>query len=1301
MSSEEKGYVVCLLKYMIDASTSDPSCLDKQSGNPKAICLGYFGRADIVPITQFKDYMRVASENDAEFVGSRKQLLLYPFGEGIANQIKLTDSSLPHDLPFQPADGEQHPCFCCLSILNVNQLLKDKMDNDGIRTIAQCLSDQIKSYTNDTPLSYAVMGLLGTEDICVILLSDSFPAISGVIEHLRGLIDLNSKELVISNSHSVIMVDYSGQAQSPVWGTTDAEIRFSLKTADGLTYLETIKNHITAQPNTPMVVLESHVGEYDAVIRCPASALSANLYGQTGLLNYANKDYRNAAYQSETILYQEINSMTCVHTEVKLPSSRSAEPDSTAQLPFSEMKKFVDGAVAEINSNMLGTEDDPQDTIAYIRLGLFRLLKDFMRIASIPFGGTFQQDLYVQFRVAVNAIVFAAKRYKAANGLKMGAKEDFDNTFSLVVNALSNSMQAASQIDRLSFEEQQSHLQNTGAYHKVLLAYYGIVKDILSLLYAIKRKENSKQPILIPLLSFGHTPIIFSEPYPSTYEGQPAKLICITLPYQALSNIPKHIGLLVHELFHYSTPTDRELRNQAAGEFLISVAFQQFLCAVASRRNGSDQAGRDVFLFYQKEFLSVVEKMYDNIHKNQVKCFSSVNPDSKVDPSKYALDSGMFFRTIHMALLPHSGAMEEAVKALYCSAWAELREQLQSKTNISAGISSLFALDQDFTSEEETLASIQEIYEQVLPTFLPSVKSHLTAYEKALREVPPDLFDIGFVMHEKQNKRKAQQYLWQIHGIRRDKLYYNYYNKADGSKFDGNTIRIGIVLDYLIFGFANPKAVPSFEEMSKQISDYLEQWYSDNPSWQIEERNQVREFIASEYEAYHSESIFVNIMLKNYLEPIARQIQGLSSNEDMAAIMQRLSDFYSQYYTALEVECKEKRTTDLFNLAICIIEYYQKQPTLAVLCQACVAPSTEFPATNLAPEDINNPFEGRWEHKAKALHPKDLSGQIVRAYTNMVPKGGSTPLWFRGQEKESWPLLPGIMRDGDKKLFSKDHGFLPGMRRMLTLAKAKILPQGENFHQAEWLAFLQHNEFKTNLLDWSEDLYSALFFAIESWMKDPEVVPKEDASISVFNPILFNLAQDMLEKRQKFNEDRSDPEAKENYQDSFKRLCKYLKTGVDTSEEYAIPLFTNSENDVKYKAYFDLDPDSKDTQGPIRYPIAAMTPANSERMKKQAGAFVFFDVHSKPDDSESSYAYLDLKHIQVEYQKIVKTDPPPCVSNVPHPRPFLVTITLNRDKRRDFINYIHAIGIRKHKMYPEIDKLVDDITKQAFYGLEP
>ena len=327
----------------------------------------------------------------------------------------------------------------------------------------------------------------------------------------------------------------------------------------------------------------------------------------------------------------------------------------------------MERSVKEINRCIQDGVSDSE----HISQVLYRLLKDFMYIESIPFGGSFQQDLYVQFHGAINAVVYAAQQYQRLSKKDAGeARRRFDSAFPQIINALNGSMKAASQIDRLYFEEQQSHLQNTGVYHKVLLAYYGIVKVLLQFVYGISRKRDSSQPVLIPLLSFGHAQIVCSRAFDTKYEEKPARLLCITLPYQALSNIPKYIGPLAHEIFHYSAPADRTLKNEAAGKCLTAVAFKYFLDQVGAASKCEGQAGAILFNEYRMEFLNVTADLFDNIMCNLVRQYpTDLLPIPPEDNVSSAISSEAFSSAFVKRCPRRSGRMSE-IRLSNCTARA-------------------------------------------------------------------------------------------------------------------------------------------------------------------------------------------------------------------------------------------------------------------------------------------------------------------------------------------------------------------------------------------------------------------------------------------------------------------------------------------------------------------------------------------------------------------------------------------------------------------------------------------------------
>jgi len=1288
---------------MIGESEGNQDQWDILSGNKQPISLGYFGRVDVAPVNQFKEYMALASMHDADFTGSRKQLLLYPLDGETSGQITIRPAGEDEKnrLPFQPAGGG-NPYFCCLSILNINQQVKDRMLHQlgyekGIRQIAKCISQQLDQFAAEPAaiqkgwkLNHAVMGLLGTEDLCIITLSDHFEMLTGAINHCRGLIDKNNPGTppVVVNSHSILMVDYGVQLedaeQTLRWGTAIAEIHFSLKTAEGKFYLQQLLKDIEAHASGYPVKLETRMGEYDAVIRCPASALGPYLYSYNGEMNYRNVEYRSKVYQSETILYTEEAS---VKIEVELGDKQADSPRQSDTDSVNSMKEYLEDAVKQINKSILGTEDDPHGDTAYIRQMLFRLLKDFMQISSIPFGGTFQQDLHIQFQASVNAVEYAAHMYHETKVAGPKAQTKFDTTVSRIIDALSNSMQAASQIDRLCFEEQPSHLLNTGAYHKVLVAYYGIVKEFLTIIYALPHQKDSQQPLLIPLLSFGYTRVIQSEMFDTFYKASgrdtPARLICIILPYQALTNVPKYIGPLAHEIFHYATPTDRTLRNDAVGKCLTAAALKLFLSEAASGiPELPEPFGLYIFNRYRQDFLNVVDGMFQNTMVN-IRQFEDSQPfafraDGKTD-KRQATRSDLLFSSMYYALTPQqTGSPQEA---LYCESWLELRSLLRKRKDVDEAVQTFFQMN---LSEEDARTHAFRCYHKNLALNAHAIQRYLFTYEMALREIPPDLFDIFCVMHGKANELKAKQYLWQIHSIRSDRLYYYSTGEDDRTVayLGGNPIRIGLILDYLIFGALDEKKLQDLGMRRERIKKLLQSWYGKDLSGQSGRQAQEREknlrAITNDYARYDTESFFANIMLGSYFQQIWEQLSLLLQIECIEKKITKLTDFYRRYYDALDCADEALDTTSIFDLAIQMIETYQQQPKLDRLLvnqdSTLVQKSVAGPSGYLTTRGSERKFELR------ALSPASLQDCVLRAYEYMHLYELKAPIWFRGQRLERWDLFPVVMRKYN------EHGFLREMRRVLTLAKGKILPQGRDFCKAEWLALLRHYEFPANLLDWSEDLLTALYFALEDWIKDRSKPLEGDAAIYMLNPILFNLASNMLARERELQQTSA---VREDYQKSRERLLTYLQTGQDNGLDYAIPLFNSNEDTLQYARYFDLSLKEEPESSKIYLPIAARTPANNDRMKMQSGAFTFCDVLAKIDDKTDSYRAHELTCIQNDYFASIRKD-------IPSPIPFLFKIILNSSNSQEFVRYIHAIGMRKYRVYPELVSLKEDIVTQGF-----
>ena len=102
-------------------------------------------------------------------------------------------------------------------------------------------------------------------------------------------------------------------------------------------------------------------------------------------------------------------------------------------------------------------------------------------------------------------------------------------------------------------------------------------------------------------------------------------------------------------------------------------------------------------------------------------------------------------------------------------------------------------------------------------------------------------------------------------------------------------------------------------------------------------------------------------------------------------------------------------------------------------------------------------------------------------------------LWFRGQADATWKLLPGVFRSASET---------PTLRTHIDEAstsyhfKLRLPAYSHDCHSTfDWLSLMQHHSLPTRLLDWTESILVALFFAVAEegpfWEKDGKLFALE------------------------------------------------------------------------------------------------------------------------------------------------------------------------------------------------------------------
>ncbi len=1337
------GMVLHLYKHL-DSSMFDTSVLTdtKEDKEQTLIAFGNFDRLCFSPVDTFVDFLSESS-SAYRWIGGRKDIMLYPLEADRAQRHfvfgEKEDGFVQPPL-FIEQNGEKcQRTFLLVSMLYVSGRAKASVRpynvfldycKDAILKIVAKANEALEK-SGKQPLICEVFGTFNSSEIAVLWGTDQFTDVQYIIDQLRYMyLDCestgNQEPIFISTYTIVALTGNEFKAESISGG---AMIQLAASTMRGaadvkeydapLTYL------LKLVKDTSKV--DFCAGEYDYIIESlppKLELLTKPSSGDTsGALYIENSNFKKYFSHSTTrLFYREMDidpllakidwkdfSRIIVSGEADYSTNLNSNWTNITEIAGAS-GDLVSEAFKEYRTKVL---ENIQSTSS-LGCNLNLLFSDYVQCVNITPDRQWAKDLKIQFSAAIKVLNYLLREELNAFGT---IGEWYIDRVRDVVSVLQKQISHVSDAGKLFFEEPCSHSESTSQYDLIFHMYYGAIKQILAAIYGSKIGKNySKQSKLLPLLRFEPVPRIESQLFLDMTDLH-ERLIDISLPYDAWCEPGQYIPLLIHELYHYVAPVDRSVRNETFAKILLVElnigAIQKMLADV--RKTAIRTKTEPICGIEELEFNAALIRVLELIRRCSASYIKKVNINDLLN-QKADIQWSSFEETLYSWIdSPKGYSTQKGNYGVYLAELSEtLCDFLTKECSVFASDSADFIImntliaeiSEKCASTDERL-SLTDYIRQVRKNWLPNLA-------KQLREILPDLGMIQL------SKMSPAEYML-VFATFQDKMQNSTLELLDNDV--EVFFRIGFILDRLIEPTSRTleAKLDAFDELRdefcKKYVAYVK--YCGWSNRKSEEGGQSRagkwfsffkvayEDYLTTYSVYHS---WMQVLATNQFLPVCPNNQP------------NLSESLRVYFSALNCE---KKSAELFKSNIEIVHKFQVQPFFEDL----VSPSDEFTASA---SRNNFPLPKRSKRREIGIQ-KDLRiagvEQLNLPITEATQQLSNTHktvfgtsdanchFWYRGTQNANFDVLPSVMvhfLDDNQMSQSACKGenasgtLWEYQRSILERFKYKADGAPEFINSAsyttsDYIALMQHYGQHTTYLDWSEDVYSSLYFALESEIQQDEN-PKyggEDAALYILDPMLYNRARKMLVNKvlkshpEQFcpgdswfhNQGRSIQEMPDGHIPNLSITYNKNRYGV-----FSLDIPDDADVNLARKTkYLEVDGEIKKANLSLfelemwNLPLAVYTSRLNPRIRSQSGQFIAFSpfsipVYSKKEGNKAPsadhFSYLSLLKIQEYFLECFNSE-----------EPFMYEIKICAFAKEALGRYLRNAGINRYRIYPELGNI--------------